>query len=121
MQSLDNAHKHGFKDMALLQEIGEMYAQQGRFHDASCCLQQVVKQPQFASYQAFAMLGEAYAECQELKAAKAAWASALAIAAKPEDVECAKAAISEIDSVLGAVHDDQLISSIPVQEGAETC
>lgn len=121
MQCLDSAHKHGLSDMALLQEIGETYAQQGRFHEASCCLQKVVAQPQFATYRAFAILGEAYVECKEPKAAKAAWASALSMAAEPCNIECAKAALSAIEAIAGAADADGLISSDPAEDSVEIC
>lgn len=120
MQCLDSAYKHGFSNMAVLQEIGETYAQQGRFHEASCCLQKVVTEPQFATFKAFAMLGEAYVECKESKAGKAAWANALAVAGEPCDVECATSAMSAIDAKLG-LSENTLISSTPVQSAVDTC
>lgn len=121
MQCLDSAHKHGLSDMSLLQEIGETYAQQGRFHEASCCLQKVVAQPQFATYRAFAMLGEAYVECKEPKAAKAAWASALSMAVAPCDIECAKAALSATEAISRAADANGLTSPEPAEDSVEIC
>lgn len=120
MQCLDSAYKHGFSSMALLQEIGETYAQQGRFYEASRCLEKVVNEPHYATFKAFAMLGEAYVECKENKAGKAAWANALAVAVEPCDIQCAEAALRAIDVKLGT-SEDTLISSTPVPEVVDAC
>lgn len=120
MQCLESSHKHGLKDMALLLEIGEAYARQGRFHEASGCLCTVIADSNCATYRAFAVLGEAYSECHEFKAAKAAWSNALALATKPGELECAKAALSAMDTPLCSLMEQELISTTPtVKAGAE--
>eukprot|EP00892_Ulva_mutabilis_P006958 jgi/Ulvmu1/4634/UM002_0365.1 len=115
-ECLESAKKHGLKDLALLQEIGEIYAQQGRFHEASVCLQSVVADPKYATYSTFAMLGDSYAGCHEFRAAKSAWANALAVASAAHDLECAKAAMSAMDTRIGDTCGNALISSKPAPE-----
>lgn len=113
VQSLESAEKYGLSDLSIMLEIGEAFASKGMFHEAATLLRRVVARSPSPSFHALSSLGEAHLSCNELRAARAAWEHARAIACTDSETELSETAIANIRTLQGDIV-EELIGSTPV-------
>lgn len=113
-ECLESAEKYGLSDPGIMQEIGEGFASKGMFHEAAAILRRALACSSQPSFSTLASLGEAHLSCYEIKAARAAWENARAVAAAGQETELADVALTNIKLLQG--DQDENTEAVPTEE-----